>query len=104
MINKDDAAELSFQEKYLKSVIENTSLQRELETKNEINARLRQNVFELKMKVQNLEEKLEMRKQDRIDLTSDMSRQYKTMQSELISEINRLESGNTELTAKLGNK
>jgi predicted nucleic acid-binding Zn-ribbon protein len=90
------------QEKYLKSVMVAEALQRELEAQNEVNARLRQQIIDLKSKNQNLEDQMELRVQDRLDVTNDLGRQYKTMQSELISEINRLESTNTELQGKLG--
>lgn len=84
-------------------MIEISSLQKELENKNEINARVRQHNQDLKTKINFLEDQLEMRAQDRLDLTSDMSRQYKTMQSELISQLNCLESANSELSTKLCN-
>ncbi|KAJ3311836.1 hypothetical protein HDV04_003576 [Boothiomyces sp. JEL0838] len=73
----------------------------EVEHKNEINARLRQTIQDQKLRIEHLETILEMRTQDRLDLTSDMSRQYKTMQSELISEVNRLETASFELHTKL---
>ncbi|KAJ3355359.1 hypothetical protein HDU91_005678 [Kappamyces sp. JEL0680] len=71
------------------------------EVKNEINARLRQQVYEHKQKIQHLETQAELRAQDRLDLTSDMARQFKTMQAELISEVNRLENITFELQTKL---
>ncbi|KAJ3318394.1 hypothetical protein HDV06_003079 [Boothiomyces sp. JEL0866] len=96
-----DAAELALQESYAKCLVEKESLQQELEHKNEVNARLRQTIQDQKLRIEHLESILEMRTQDRLDLTSDMSRQYKTMQSELISEVNRLETASFELHTKL---
>ncbi|KAI8898933.1 hypothetical protein BC833DRAFT_587736 [Globomyces pollinis-pini] len=98
---EEDSPELILQEKLLKVTIENEALQRELETKNEINGRLRLQIQDQKQRINYLELQIEMRAQDRLDLTSDMSRQYKTMQSELISEVNRLESVSYELHTKL---
>jgi hypothetical protein len=72
-----------------------------LEMKNEINARLRQQVYDYKQKIAFSEAKEELRQQDRLELTSDMARQFKTMQAELISEVNRLENTSLELQTKL---
>lgn len=81
--------------------METQALQRELETKNEINARQRQQLQDQKQRIEYLEHQLELRTQDRLDVTADMSRQYKTMQSELISEVNRIENHSLEVTTKL---
>jgi chromosome segregation ATPase len=85
----------------LKAQLEIESLQRELELKNEINARLRGQIHLLNQKMNHMQMELDMKSQDRLDITSDMSRQFKTMQTELISEINRLENNNAELQSKL---
>ncbi|KAJ3304581.1 hypothetical protein HDV03_002534 [Kappamyces sp. JEL0829] len=99
--DEDDSADLQIQDKLSKCMLENDALQRELEVKNEINARLRQQVYEHKQKIHHLETQAELRAQDRLDLTSDMARQFKTMQAELISEVNRLENITFELQTKL---
>ena len=44
---------------------------------------------------------MELRAKDRQELTSDMSRQFKIMQGELVSEVNRLENTSFELNTKL---
>ncbi len=48
-----------------------------------------------------METQIELRAKDRQELTSDMSRQFKIMQSELVSEVNRLENTTFELQTKL---
>jgi hypothetical protein len=39
---------------------------------------------------------------DRLDITADMTRQYKSMQDELIDRVNKLEELNAELRDQLG--
>jgi enoyl reductase-like protein len=96
-----DSDELGVADKLLKSQLEIESLQRELELKNEINARLRGQIHSQSMELKELRTDQELKRQDRLDITSDMARQYKTMQSELISEISRLENNNAELSSRL---
>ena len=109
----DDSPDLLIQEKLIKAQLEIENLQRELgqcvlqfsnarlEIKNEINARLRQQLFESKERTTYLESQMETRAKDRIDLMSDMARQFKIMQGELVSEVNRLENTTFELQTKL---
>ncbi|KAJ3296244.1 hypothetical protein HK104_001809 [Borealophlyctis nickersoniae] len=88
-------------ETLVKAQTEIDTLLRELELQRDLNARLKTQVSEQKIKIDTMEEQLEHRSQDRLDLTSDMSRQYKTMQAEMISRINGLESQVTDLKSKL---
>ncbi|OAJ41862.1 hypothetical protein BDEG_25398 [Batrachochytrium dendrobatidis JEL423] len=69
--------------------------------KNDLNVRLRQQLTEHKQKINGLENLLEMRTQDRLELSSDMSRQYKTMQSEMMTKIESLEKKVLDLKSKL---
>lgn len=69
--------------------------------KNDINLRLKTQVEELRVKVVGFEEVLQQKSADQVDLTSDMSRQYKSMQSELIQRVNELEATNTTLNNKI---
>lgn len=55
-----------------------------------------------KAKIADLEEQLERKSKDRLDLTSDMGRQYKSMQAEMSSKIGSLEAQVADLHAKLG--
>ena len=50
------------------------------------------------LRIQGLEEKMEKKNIDQFDLTSDMSRQYKLMQSELLTRTRNLETQNNSLT------
>ena len=94
--------------------------------RNEMNARLRDQANQFKTKIDELQDQLELKNQDRLELTSgksiqimplivllsavwqkkkkDMSRQYKTMQSEMVSKINNLENQMAELKSTLGKK
>jgi chromosome segregation ATPase len=96
-----DNDELGANDKLLKAQFEVDLLQRELELKNEINARLRGQIHAQNLELDHLRSELELKREDRLDITSDMARQYKTMQSELISEINRLENNNAEISSRL---
>jgi hypothetical protein len=65
--------------------------------------RLRTHAEESRLKLLDLDDKLKQKSKDQLDLTSDMSRQYKTMQSEMIEKIYGLEGTNSQLKAKVGN-
>ncbi|KAJ3047998.1 hypothetical protein HK097_010972 [Rhizophlyctis rosea] len=93
--------QLDATEKLVQAQAEIDTLLRELELRNDLNARLKLHIAEQKARILALEEQLDHRSQDRLELTSDMSRQYKTMQSEMLSRINMLEGQVTELKVKL---
>ncbi|KAI8608499.1 hypothetical protein BC830DRAFT_1155005 [Chytriomyces sp. MP71] len=93
--------ELDSQEKLTKSGVEIDVLLKELEHHSEVNYRLKSSHGVQKAKIENLEVQLEAKQQDRLEITSDMSRQYKSMQSEMTSRINSLEAQVAELKAKL---
>ncbi|KAI8929366.1 hypothetical protein BC831DRAFT_444162 [Entophlyctis helioformis] len=92
---------MALEDKLLKANLEIDALQRELEMKNDLNARLRQQTNEYRSRVEMLEDQLDIKNQDRLELTSDMSRQYKTMQSEMIAKVNALEKTVLDLKTKL---
>ncbi|EGF80763.1 hypothetical protein BATDEDRAFT_88422 [Batrachochytrium dendrobatidis JAM81] len=96
-----DTIEMSLEDQLLKANLEMKSLQYEIEMKNDLNVRLRQQLTEHKQKINGLENLLEMRTQDRLELSSDMSRQYKTMQSEMMTKIESLEKKVLDLKSKL---
>lgn len=89
-------------EKLVKANLEIESLQMQIEHQASINARLKAETGEQRKKLDEMDTILENRNYDRIELTSDMSRQYKSMQTELQLKITHLESQVTELKTKLG--
>ncbi|KAI9365497.1 hypothetical protein DFJ73DRAFT_808007 [Zopfochytrium polystomum] len=87
------AAEQEAVEKLAKSGVEIDILQRELDHSNSLAERL---------KFRNYDQKsLVLKSMDRIDVTSDMTRQYKTMQAEMTVRIQSLEAQVAELKTKL---
>ena len=78
----------------IKANLEIDALNRELAVKNDIIMRLQNSNKEQTIHIQFLEEKIKKKNVDQFDLTSDMSRQYKTMQSELLSRSKQLEIKN----------
>nr|KAJ3422378.1 hypothetical protein HK105_008372 [Polyrhizophydium stewartii] len=109
----EETIEMGLEDKLLKAHLEISSLQHELgkhtavvalgqqQMKNDLNARLRGQLQEQRQRIEQLEEMLDIKTQDRIELTLDMSRQYKTMQSEMISKVNALEKQVLDLKTKL---
>ncbi|KAJ3022888.1 UNVERIFIED_CONTAM: hypothetical protein HDU68_008877, partial [Siphonaria sp. JEL0065] len=93
--------ELDSQEKLTKSGLEIDTLLKELEHHNELNYRLKSANGVQRSKIENLEVELEHKQIDRLEITSDMSRQYKSMQSEMTAKINSLEAQVADLKAKL---
>jgi hypothetical protein len=61
--------------------------------------RLKSQLQEQTVRIQGLEERFTRKNTDQIDLTSDMSRQYKSMQSELLTRARQLETQNLGLAA-----
>jgi hypothetical protein len=59
--------------------------------------RLQSQIQQQTVRIQGLEEKFTKKNTDQMDLTSDMSRQYKSMQSELLIRTRQLETQNLGL-------
>ncbi|KAI8906642.1 hypothetical protein DFJ77DRAFT_196396 [Powellomyces hirtus] len=92
---------LDLTEKLLKSSTEVDVLHRELAFQTSTSAVLRLQMEEQKARIAQLEEQLERKSKDRLDLTSDMGRQYKSMQAEMAVKIGGLEMQVVELTNRL---
>ncbi|KAJ3019077.1 hypothetical protein HKX48_002383 [Thoreauomyces humboldtii] len=88
-------------EKLVKASGELDTLSRELGHQSSLHARTRQAMEDQKARIVELEEQLERKAKDRLDLTSDMGRQYKSMQAEMAVKIVSLENQVAELTSKL---
>ncbi|TPX70056.1 hypothetical protein SpCBS45565_g02025 [Spizellomyces sp. 'palustris'] len=88
-------------EKLVKANVEIDALVRELALQTDLNSRLKMQMDQQKARIANLEDQLEKKSKDRLDLTSDMGRQYKSMQAEMSSRIVTLESQVADLNTKL---
>ncbi|KAI9206019.1 uncharacterized protein BJ171DRAFT_612460 [Polychytrium aggregatum] len=97
----DGNGELDVGEKLTKAGVEIDVLIRDLEFKTDLNSRLQSQLTVQKQSMMDMEEQLETRSKDRLELSADMSRQYKCMQSEMASKINQLENQVAELRTKL---
>lgn len=60
--------------------------------------RLQSQIQQQNSRIQGLEERFTKKNSDQFDLTSDMSRQYKSMQSELMTKTRNLETQNQSLS------
>ncbi|KAI8801534.1 hypothetical protein BJ742DRAFT_836888 [Cladochytrium replicatum] len=89
------------QEKLVAANFENDVLKREIEQRNDLNARLKLELAQHRAIIEMLQDQLGMNAQDRVDLTSDMSRQYKSMQAELKTQVQKMESQLLEYKTKL---
>ncbi|KAJ3327223.1 hypothetical protein HDU76_012189, partial [Blyttiomyces sp. JEL0837] len=67
----------------------------------ELNMRLKSKNMDQKSKIETLEEQLDYKSLDRLEITADMSRQYKSMQAEMSARINSLEAQVADLKQKL---
>ncbi|KAG9409334.1 hypothetical protein AC1031_019586 [Aphanomyces cochlioides] len=79
----------------------NRSLQQQLADRHELAVRAMEAKRELQNRVSDLQRDFEAGKNDTFGITQDMTRQYKSMQEELLNRINALENTNTELRDQL---
>ncbi|ORY37959.1 hypothetical protein BCR33DRAFT_854415 [Rhizoclosmatium globosum] len=93
--------DLDSQEKLNKTSLEIDTLLKELEHETLLNDRLKSASQIQRSRIENLTVELENKQVDRLEITSDMSRQYKSMQSEMTAKINSLEAQVADLKAKL---
>ncbi|KAH9098795.1 hypothetical protein Ae201684P_018005 [Aphanomyces euteiches] len=80
----------------------NRSLQQQLADRHELAVRAMEAKRELQNRVSDLQRDFEAGKNDTFGITQDMTRQYKSMQEELLNRINALENTNTELRDQTG--
>eukprot|EP00741_Cyanophora_paradoxa_P003427 tig00000704_g3330.t1 len=101
---KDDAPgemELTPEEKYERAVLKIESLERELVARNEQMLRAVAAQNELRQRVLEYHRDFEAEKQNTLEITADMTRQYKAMQETLMAKNNQLEAKIAELTDQL---
>jgi len=89
---KKDDGELTVEDKYKKTLEEIEALKDHLSTRKEIARRAVSASEEWRAKKQNAYEELESCQQDAKSITADMTRQYKTMQTEMGLKVHELQS------------
>ncbi|KAI8592426.1 hypothetical protein BDZ88DRAFT_494390 [Geranomyces variabilis] len=92
---------LEIAEKLVKTTTEVETLMRELAFQTSQNNALRAAMEEQRGRLTQLADQLERKAKDRQELTSDMARQYKSMQAEMAVKIGTLESQVGDLTDRL---
>lgn len=80
----------------------NRSLQMQLAERHELAVKAMESKRELQDRVSDLQRDFERERMDTFGITQDMTRQYKSMQEELLNRVNTLENTNTELRDQLG--
>ncbi|KAJ3211677.1 hypothetical protein HDU67_004356 [Dinochytrium kinnereticum] len=99
--NQPSGPDTELTDKLSKAGVEIEVLLKELEHNNELNERLKAKTGVQKEKIEHLEVQMDLKTWDRVEMTSDMSRQYKSMQAEMMARINSLEASNLDLKQKL---
>lgn len=80
----------------------NRSLQMQLAERQEVAVKAMESKRELQSRVADLQRDFDRERIETFGITQDMTRQYKSMQEELLNRINLLENQNTELRDQLG--
>ncbi|KAH0571259.1 hypothetical protein SS50377_27560 [Spironucleus salmonicida] len=86
--NKDEDP---FKEKYLQAEQRIQVLERQLLARAEENARLAAEVRNIEQQAKKFSQEVQIERADRSDITSDMTRQFKAMQDELLKDISERE-------------
>ncbi|RLN97354.1 hypothetical protein BBJ28_00013598 [Nothophytophthora sp. Chile5] len=102
---KDDGAEnggvLSAEDQAKLFQSANRSLQMQLAERHELAVKTMESKRELQDRVCDLQKDFERERKETFGITQDMTRQYKSMQEELLNRVNTLENANTELRDQL---
>lgn len=80
----------------------NRSLQMQLAERHELTVKAMESKRELQSRVADLQRDFDRERVETFGITQDMTRQYKSMQEELLNRINTLENANAELRDQLG--
>lgn len=80
----------------------NRSLQMQLAERHDLAVKAMESKRELQERVGDLQRDFERERVETFGITQDMTRQYKSMQEELLNRVNALENTNTELRDQLG--
>ncbi|KAM4628374.1 dynein regulatory complex protein 12 [Polymixia lowei] len=87
--------------KYKRSVLDVAILQDHLALRCDMALKAQAASIELRKHMRDMEQKLQVESQDRRDVSSDLSRQYKTMQTEFTTKLKRLEEEVSQLREQL---
>ncbi|XP_031555216.1 coiled-coil domain-containing protein 153-like [Actinia tenebrosa] len=98
---KDEKTELTVEDKYKRTIQEIECLRDELASRTEITRRAKDTTLRMKEKMLEAQDTVEAEKQNKLDISSDLTRQYKTMQSEMALRIHMLEQTVTKLRDNL---
>lgn len=80
----------------------NRSLQMQLAERHDQAVKALESKRELQDRVSDLQRDFDRERMETMGITQDMTRQYKSMQEELLNRVNTLENTNTELRDQLG--
>ncbi|XP_032229085.2 coiled-coil domain-containing protein 153 [Nematostella vectensis] len=97
----DEKTELTIEDKYKRTLEEIECLKDELATRTELTRRARDTAERMKGKMLEAKEEVGTEQQNKLDISSDLTRQYKTMQSEMALRIHMLEQTVTKLRGQL---
>ncbi|XP_036936861.1 coiled-coil domain-containing protein 153 [Acanthopagrus latus] len=97
-----EKSENELEAKYRRSVLDIAVLQDRIALQCESVIKVQSDRVDLRRRVRDMEQKLQHARQDHRDVNSDLSRQYKTMQTELTSKVKRLEMEASQLKEELG--
>jgi len=89
------------EEKYDQTLKKIDSLQSELVLRTEIARRSKATSSDLRLRIKEVNELSEEEKQNKYDISTDLIRQYKSMQLDLTSKIKSLENNNASLSERL---
>ncbi|XP_034556559.1 coiled-coil domain-containing protein 153 isoform X2 [Notolabrus celidotus] len=87
--------------KYKRSILDVAVLQDHIALQCESVKKVQSDRVDLRRRMRDVEQKLQHERQDHRDVNSDLSRQYKTMQTELSSKVKRLEKEVSQLKEEL---
>lgn len=96
-----EKTELTIEDKYKRTMEEIECLKVELATRTEHSRRNRDMSARMKEKMLEAKDEVEQEQQDKMDISSDLTRQYKMMQSELCLKIHILEQSVASLRSQL---
>ncbi|XP_072247836.1 dynein regulatory complex protein 12 [Leuresthes tenuis] len=96
-----EKSENDLEERYRRSILDIAILQDHIVLQCETIRKIQSDRTNLRRNVRDIEQKLQCERQDHWDVSSDLSRQYKSMQTELTKKVARLEKETSQLKEEL---
>ncbi|XP_040902867.1 coiled-coil domain-containing protein 153 [Toxotes jaculatrix] len=96
-----EKSDTDLEAKYRRSVLDIATLQDRIALQCESVIKVQSDRIDLRRHMRDMEQKLQHERQDHRDVNSDLSRQYKTMQTELTNKVKRLEKEVSQLNEEL---